>query len=75
MIAGSIIVFGKLGIRAGAGMLRGSSLLHPLNCSTYRYDCTYQPGFLKVMLCSLQGQGLAIPQDHVTAASGATAGI
>jgi len=64
MIAGSIIVLGRLGLRAGAGLLRGTIVtLQPAELlPTYRYDCSYQPGFLKLIFQSLARHGLSIPQ-------------
>jgi formylmethanofuran dehydrogenase subunit C len=69
MIAGSIIVFGRLGIRAGAGLLRGTIVaLQPVELlPTYRYDCSYRPGFLKLIFRSLESSGVSIPEN---AASG-----
>jgi formylmethanofuran dehydrogenase subunit C len=65
MIAGSIVVFGKLGIRAGAGLLRGTIVTFkpPELLPTYRYDCSYQPDFLKLVFRSLQVRGLSVPDD------------
>jgi formylmethanofuran dehydrogenase subunit C len=66
MTAGSIIVFGKLGIRAGAGSLRGTIVaFHPPELlPTYRYDCRYQPDFLKLIFRELRNHGLSIPPDY-----------
>jgi formylmethanofuran dehydrogenase subunit C len=68
MIAGSIVIFGKPGIRAGAGMLRGTivAFQEPQLLPTYRYDCVYQPVFLKLMLQSLRRNGLSITEDYVS---------
>jgi formylmethanofuran dehydrogenase subunit C len=67
MIAGSIIVFGKLGIRAGAGLLRGTIVtFQQLELlPTYRYDCCYQPDFLRLILKNLGNYGLSIPPDYI----------
>ncbi len=68
MIAGSIIVFGKLGIRAGAGMLRGTivAFQEPELLPTYRYDCGYQPVFLRLMLRELQSHGMPITDEYMS---------
>jgi formylmethanofuran dehydrogenase subunit C len=68
MIAGSIVVFGKLGIRAGAGLLRGSIVTfeQPELLPTYRYDCSYSPGFLKLMFQNLRSHGLSISDDYMS---------
>jgi formylmethanofuran dehydrogenase subunit C len=68
MVAGSIIVFGKPGIRSGAGLLRGTIVtfqeidLLP----TYRYDCSYNPGFLNLLFQGLRSHGLSIPDEYVS---------
>ncbi len=64
MIAGSIMVFGKLGIRAGAGLLRGTIIAFqpPELLPTFRYDCSYQPDFLKLIFRELQIQGVPVPE-------------
>jgi formylmethanofuran dehydrogenase subunit C len=66
MIAGSLIIFGSLGIRAGAGLLRGTILTFrmPELLPTFRFDCSYQPGFLKLLFQELQRQGLLIPEAY-----------
>jgi formylmethanofuran dehydrogenase subunit C len=68
MIAGSIVVFGKPGMRAGAGMLRGTIVTfeEPELLPTFRYDCVYQPICLRLVLRSLQRQGLSIPDEFVS---------
>jgi formylmethanofuran dehydrogenase subunit C len=68
MIAGSIIVFGKLGIRAGAGMLRGTivAFQEPELLPTFRHDCGYQPVFLKLMLRELQSYGMLVTDEHMS---------
>ncbi len=64
MIAGSIIVFGRLGLRPGAGLARGTIVtFQPADLlPTYRYDCRYQPDFLKLIFRDLKQHGLAIPE-------------
>jgi formylmethanofuran dehydrogenase subunit C len=66
MIAGSIIVFGKMGIRAGAGLLRGSIITfqEPELMPTYRYDCSYNPAFVNLLFQTLRNDGISIPVEH-----------
>jgi formylmethanofuran dehydrogenase subunit C len=68
MIAGSIMVFGELGIRAGAGLLRGTIIAfqQPELLPTFRYDCSYQPDFLKLIFRELRAQGVSVPEAWVT---------
>jgi formylmethanofuran dehydrogenase subunit C len=67
MIAGSIVVFGRLGIRAGAGLLRGTvvAFRQPELLPTFRYDCTYSPHFLRILLQDLRRCGLSIHEDYI----------
>ena len=60
------MVFGQLGIRAGAGLLRGTIVAFqmPELLPTYRYDCSYRPGFLKLIFQELRWHGLSIPDDY-----------
>lgn len=63
MIAGSIFVFGRLGARAGAGMKRGSIVAfgdHAELLPTFRYDCRFQPTYLRFYLLRLREWGLPI---------------
>lgn len=68
MIAGSIVVFGQLGIRAGAGLLRGTiaTFRQPELLPTFRYDCSYSPGFLKMIFQNLKNHGLSIADEYAT---------
>jgi formylmethanofuran dehydrogenase subunit C len=68
MIAGTIIVLGRLGIRPGAGLLRGTIVTHqpPELLPTYRYDCSYQPDFLKYIFQNLKRHGLSVPGDYTS---------
>jgi formylmethanofuran dehydrogenase subunit C len=56
MLAGTLLVFGRLGRRPGAGLRRGTIVagseveLLP----TFRYACTYRPTFLLVYLRRLR---------------------
>lgn len=63
MIAGTIVVLGELGQRPGAGLKRGTilSLREAHLLPTYRYDCTYQPDFVRLYLRALAAAGLTIP--------------
>lgn len=65
--AGSIIVFGRLGARPGAGMKRGTIVtFHPPELlPTFRFDCVYQPGFLRLILQSLRGHGVTVKDEHL----------
>lgn len=67
MTAGTIVVFGRLGARAGAGMKRGTivTLQPPELLPTFRYDCVYQPGFLRLLLLKLRTVGVTVEEDHL----------
>ncbi len=70
MIAGSLLIFGKTGIRIGAGMKRGSIAVFgdaPPLLPTFRYDCVYNPVFLRVYLRILQDAGFAVAPEFMTA--------
>jgi formylmethanofuran dehydrogenase subunit C len=64
MIAGSLIT-GGLGIRAGAGLLRGTIVTFrpPELLPTFRYDCSYRPPFLQLLFRDLKRQGWRSPDD------------
>jgi len=67
MIAGSIIVSGRLGARAGAGMKRGTIVAladHEEMLPTFRYDCRYQPVFLRHYLLHLQALGMSVGDEY-----------
>ena len=68
MIAGSLVVFGRLGPRAGAGIKHGTLItFHPPELlPTFRYDCLYQPGFLRLLLQGLRAHGVALDDDYLT---------
>ncbi len=59
MIAGSVFVFGQPGIRPGAGMKRGTIAVggKVALLGTFRYDCEYDPVFLRVYLRQLRDWG------------------
>ena len=67
MIAGSIFVFGRLGARAGAGMKRGTIVAladHEELLPTFRYDCRFQPTFLRYYLLQLQAWGMSVDDEY-----------
>ena len=78
MIAGTIVVFGKAGEGPGAGMKRGSIVLlgggqsgalplqPPQLLPTFRYDCTYNPTFLRVYLRALRRYGVEVGEEYIT---------
>jgi len=60
LIAGSIFLFGRSGIRLGAGMKRGTLALFgepPPLLPTFRFECEYQPVFMRLYLKQLQEWG------------------
>jgi formylmethanofuran dehydrogenase subunit C len=66
MIAGSIFVMGHTGNHPGAGMKRGTIALFGTFDrlpTTFRYDCDYQPGFLKLYLKHLRQQGFPLSDE------------
>lgn len=67
MIAGTIIALGRLGDRAGAGMKRGTIVaFHRLQLlPTFRYDCTYKPTFLRLLLIGLRARGVDIGDAYL----------
>ncbi len=68
MIAGSIVILGKLGARPGAGMLRGTmvAVCEPEILPTFRYACTYEPSFLKLIFREIGRQGVTISEEYQT---------
>ena len=65
MIAGSLFVFGAVGAHAGAGMKRGTLAVFggpPELLPTFRYDCVYQPVFLRLYLRQLRAWGFAVDE-------------
>lgn len=68
MIAGTIIVAGRLGERSGAGLKRGSIVTFqaPRLLPSFRYACTYAPGYLGLFLRQLRAQGLSVPNAWLT---------
>jgi formylmethanofuran dehydrogenase subunit C len=68
LIAGSVFVFGQPGVRTGANMKRGTIALFgkpaPL-LPTFRFDCVYQPVFMRLYLSQLARWGFAPAQAHL----------
>ena len=68
MIAGSILVFGRLGARAGAGMKRGTIVAfgdHAELLPTFRYECRFQPVFLRHYLLRLREWKIPIHDEYL----------
>lgn len=80
MIAGTIVVFGRVGRGPGAGMRRGTIVLFgggqsgqsgalplqpPQLLPTFRYDCTYNPTFLRVYLRALRRYGIEVREEYI----------
>ncbi|MCR4406326.1 MAG: formylmethanofuran dehydrogenase subunit C [Anaerolineae bacterium] len=68
MIAGTILVSGRLGARAGAGMKRGTIVAladHDELLPTFRYECRYQPVFLRYYLLRLREWGMTVGDEYV----------
>lgn len=65
MLAGSLLLFGGAGSRPGAGMKRGTIALFadpaPQLLPTFRYACTYSPGFVRLYLRHLIQSGFPVP--------------
>ena len=55
MIAGTLVVFGAVGPQAVEGSKRGSLVaLGPVDVpATYTYACTYEPGFIRLLMTHL----------------------
>jgi formylmethanofuran dehydrogenase subunit C len=66
MTSGSIVIFGKMGIRAGAGLLRGSIIAFhdPELLPSFRFDCRYQPDFVRVILRELRLHGVQVSNSQ-----------
>jgi formylmethanofuran dehydrogenase subunit C len=67
MLAGSIFVFGGLGLRTGAGMKRGTIVTYqegpgPHLLPTFRYDCDYRPAWIPLYLRELGRLGFDPPE-------------
>jgi formylmethanofuran dehydrogenase subunit C len=64
MLAGTVLTFGPAGIRPGAGMRRGTIGLFgpkpPPLLPSFRYDSTFRPGFLRVLMLKIRDQGFKV---------------
>lgn len=67
MKAGTIVVLGKLGLRPGAGMVRGSiiSAESAVLLPTFSYNTTYEPSVIRNIFIYLRKQGFAIEDRHI----------
>lgn len=68
MIAGSVFLFGKPGIRIAAGMKRGTVLCFgeaPALLPTFRYACSYRTPFVAHYLRRLRAWGFAVREEHL----------
>lgn len=67
MLAGTIIVLGKMGWRAGAGMKRGTLVsMQPARLlPTFNFDCRYRPTFLRLYLQHLRALRLPITDAQI----------
>ena len=64
MIAGSVFVFGRTGLRPGAGMKRGTLAFGgdlPGLLPSFRYDCDCRPLFLGLYFRQLRAWGFPVP--------------
>ena len=68
MIAGTLVVCGSLGTAPGLGLKRGTLVTGGILdlLPTFRYACTYRPGFLALLFRSLEGRGFALPERFRT---------
>ena len=71
MIAGTVLVVGECGIRAGAGMRRGTIGLFgpkpPPLLPSFRYASTFQPQIVRFMLRDLAAKGLRLDESLLAA--------
>jgi formylmethanofuran dehydrogenase subunit C len=68
MIAGTLLLFGKCGFRTGAGMKRGTVAVFgekPQLLPTFRFDCVYQPAFLRIYLRYLRDAGFPVAAEFM----------
>lgn len=68
LIAGSLFLFGPTGLRTGAGMKRGTIVLYqPAQLlPTFRYNCTYEPVFVRLYLRQLVQWNFAPAAAYLT---------
>jgi formylmethanofuran dehydrogenase subunit C len=69
MLAGTIVALGGLGVRAGAGMRRGSivTMAPATPLATFVFSCVYRPPFLGLYLRRLRALGLAVSDEQLAA--------
>lgn len=67
MLAGTIIVLGRMGMRTGAGMKRGSiiSFNKAELLPTFSRNCEYQPSFIKFYISYLEKNGFSIDSSYL----------
>ena len=69
MLGGSLVVFGRLAIRAGAAMKRGTIVSYeggaglPALLPTFQYDCEYRPIWLRLLLRQMREWGFEVPEQ------------
>ncbi len=68
MLAGTVIVLGRLGMRPGAGMKRGSIIAMERSevLPTFTYNSTIQPDFVRFYLLHLRKLGMSIADHFIT---------
>ena len=66
MLAGTVFVLGKMGIRSGAGMKRGTIVsTHPAEMlPSFSYSCLYRPVFMRILLQHVAKSGLQVDQKY-----------
>ncbi len=65
--AGTIVVMGQMGMRPGAGMVRGTILsTQPAELlPTFNYDTTYRPFIVRTILLYLRRQGFSVEDAYL----------
>jgi formylmethanofuran dehydrogenase subunit C len=68
MLAGTLVALGGLGLRAGAGMRRGSlvAMTPATPLPTFVFSCIYRPPFLQLYLRRLRALGLAVSDAQLS---------
>jgi formylmethanofuran dehydrogenase subunit C len=73
MLGGNLVVLGRLAIRAGAGMKRGSIVSYehgaglPALLPTFQYACEYRPVWIRLLLRQLREWGFEVPDRCIGA--------
>ncbi len=67
MKAGTVVVMGRLGMRPGAGMVRGTLIsTQPAELlPTFNYDTTYRPPIIRTILIYLRKQGFSVEDPYL----------